>query len=111
MFLTKDRITANGEVAYTREQMDSDIMKIANTFGSDIFNLYSKSFFLPDGTVGEFAQDKLSALTKKLFAAFSNGAELLLSEDDRHIMEIVGDVYLRKYFMAVKKISEKRFLQ
>ena len=111
MFLTKDRITANEEVAYTREQMDSDIMKIANTFGSDIFNLYSKSFFLPDGTVGEFAQDKLSALTKKLFAAFSNGAELLLSEDDRHIMEIVGDVYLRKYFMAVKKISEKRFLQ
>lgn len=109
VFLTRDRITANGEVSYTREQMDNDVLKIANTFGSDIFDLYSKSFFLPDGTVGEFAQDKLSALTKKLLAAFNDGEKLLLSEDDKRLMRIVGDEYLRKYFITVMKIAEQRF--
>lgn len=106
-FLCKDRIGGDGATTYTKRQMESDVLQISNTFGANIFDLLRKSFFLPDGTVGEFAQDKLSALTRKIYDMLQ-GEKSVLSDEDRVLMRLVGDEYLHRYFDVMESIVESR---
>lgn len=78
---------------------------LTSTFAANIFDLYRSSFFMDDGLVGKFAQeklDKIMAKVKRIIIA-SSATEAMTPEDCR-ILELVGDPIAKRYFTSVKKL-------
>jgi energy-coupling factor transporter ATP-binding protein EcfA2 len=89
------------------ERSKSDLERLRNTFGANIFDLYRLSFFMEDGTVGRFASAKIDPVLAKLEKAipriqhrldFKNKS--LTNNDFEEINEIkalIGDCVLLRY--------------
>ena len=70
---------------------------IKETFAANIFDLYRMSFFMNDGLIGEFAQEKI----KKLFNRIDNGETIGIVNE----IKMIGDNRIREFLM--EKYREK----
>lgn len=61
------------------------------TFGLNVFDLYRGLFNTHDGMMGHFAKDKINDLLRKV------DKRSMLSEDDRRIIDLVGDSLIRDF--------------
>ena len=86
VFLKKDPIT--------KKSITVDHEEIGKTFGSNIYTLYKKSFFLNDGLMGEFAEQKIEDIIKDLLAlelkVYSGNRENRYQELKQEI-ELIGE--------------------
>lgn len=79
--------------------LDGCSENVTNTFGCNIFDLYHIPFEMSGGAIGKFAADKI----EKVLAHIRRSADLgrnnvFLSKEERQIVELTGDVFLRDYF-------------
>lgn len=72
-----------------------------NTFGNNIHDLMSDSFFLEDGVVGEFAKDKINSYFSKLKANIS-------SEEIRIVSHEVGEQLIRNKLLLMLHSLERK---
>ena len=89
------------------ERSKSDLERLRNTFGANIFDLYRLSFFMEDGTVGRFASAKIDPVLAKLKKAIpriqhrhDSENKRLTKNDFKEINEIktlIGDCVLLRY--------------
>ncbi len=90
VFLKKDSITGKSTTV--------DHAEIGKTFGSNIYTLYKKSFFLNNGLLGEFAEQKIDNIIKDLLALelkiYSGNRENRYLELDQEI-ELIGEPVIR----------------
>ena len=70
---------------------------IKETFAANVFDLYRMSFFMNDGLIGEFAQEKI----KKLFNRIDNGETIGIVNE----IKMIGDNRIREFLM--EKYREK----
>ncbi len=75
-----------------------DHKEIGKTFGSNIYTLYKKSFFLNNGLLGEFAEQKIEDIIKDLLAlelkVYSGNRENRYQELKQEI-ELIGEPVIR----------------
>lgn len=75
-----------------------------NTFGSNIFDLYHIPFGMRDGAVGQFAADKIETVLSHIRkVADRNGERVVFSKDEKDVIELTGDMFLRDYFSRYMK--------
>lgn len=83
-------------------------MRLHDTFSANIFDLYHSSFFLQEGVVGKFAQDKIDALLKKLTPKFKTTRwgyqeknrkqkRVKLTTEERILVSLIGDPFVAAY--------------
>lgn len=82
--------------------------KFLKTFGSNIHDLLSKNFFLTDGLIGQFAQDRIQNIITQLRA---DGEEILEPSEALKTINLIGEAFLREkllemYYLKYEK--EKR---
>lgn len=70
-------------------QTENILMTQQETFSSNIFELYRNPFFLKEGLIGGFAEQKLQELERKIKAGEDGVAKLI---------SLIGDKRLRMYF-------------
>ena len=93
-FLFRDRKTPLGHLKSSRKSMAEAFAGLHNTFGANIYDLYGLGFFLQDSPMGEFAREKINSVLKKLA---QDGTGRLLDEDDKQLVLLIGDNFIRKY--------------
>lgn len=76
---------------------------LRNTFSANIFDLYRSSFFMKDGTVGEFAKEKVNAALRALAAHIRNNLQepRVLDGANGDTLKMIGDAVLQKYIENV----------
>lgn len=98
----------------SRSYVDEDAKK--QTFAAHIFDLYKDSFFLDQGTMGEFAASKVDALLKKINPPRPDTSkmkneqmmkaaeeyqrklrEITINPDDLKVARLIGDPFLSRY--------------
>lgn len=71
-----------------------------NTFAANIHTLLSDSFFMKDGTMGDFAKNKLNGIIEKL-----NNKKGTISETERQnikkTIKLIGEPIIRKKLMSM----------
>lgn len=71
-----------------------------NTFAANIHTLLSDSFFMKDGTMGDFAKNKLNGIIEKL-----NNKKGTISESERQnikkTIKLIGEPIIRKKLMSM----------
>ena len=83
------------------------IEKSNKTFGCNIYKMFMDSFFLNEnGMIGEFAYNKIEALSRKLL----NKNEIL-TETDRKIIQYIGDDIIQKQLLRLNEKKESRKTQ
>ena len=101
----------NGATLQTLKSFDADKnIRLHDTFAANIFDLYHSSFFLREGLVGKFAQDKIDSLLKKLAPKFkptrygyhtkveeATKTKVKLTKEERVIIDLVGDPFVSAY--------------
>lgn len=76
------------------------LQKSHNTFGMNIHELFTDSFFLQDGLMGEFARTEIHKLIERI----NNEKEPItadLYEDYKKRIKIIGEPFLRKKIMEL----------
>jgi hypothetical protein len=69
---------------------------ISNTFGANIHSLYSDSFFLKGGLIGEFAKEKITNLITEIENAIKEGEIDIPKRDNlTEIINIIGEPLIR----------------
>lgn len=100
-FLCKNKVENKSEVVKNRE--------INNTFGCNIFELFKNSFFLDNGTMGEFSQTKINNILTKV-----NADSLLnFSESDLLVTRQIGDEIIREYIeqLIMNKCDDENIIK
>ena len=101
----------NGASLQTLKSFDADkYIRLHDTFAANIFDLYHSSFFLREGLVGKFAQDKIDSLLRKLMPKFrstrygyhrkvekAKKRRFKLTNEERLIIDLVGDPFVSSY--------------
>lgn len=87
-----------------------------DTFGANIFELYSESFALEQGPVGAFAAGKIEGILKKLAAEVESGlpnpVEKVFNLEERETIASIGDPIVRRYVMSyVRKMGGGGFAE
>lgn len=102
---------------YSVDMMKTDLEKLKNTFGANIFDLYRLTYFLNEGPVGEFAHNKIKNLLRSIAALGAksvglkvmdeNGGtdDLMNLEEIKMLVKIVGDPLLQNYFQNIAKLG------
>ncbi len=103
-FLVSD-LPKNNLIFIDRKDEDLLIVKPENieieTFAANIYALYSKAFFLENGTISEFAYKKLSQLKKDIQSNVNK-------EDTLKLINQIGDTVIKKqYDLYLKKHSNE----
>ena len=85
----------------------SELKRIQNTFGANIFDLYRIPFFMNNGTMGVFAEKKINRIIDLLNQAFPSaqtdqeGNQTQLSQKElreiRELKPLIGDGFLLRY--------------
>lgn len=79
---------------YFNKRMDkiwrTQLDEMDNTFALDIFDLYRIPFFLHNGTIGEFARNKLNIACEKNVVRQKDG-----TDQGEEIIRLIGDDFLR----------------
>ncbi|MGU3376544.1 AAA family ATPase [Chryseobacterium sp. M5A1_1a] len=124
IFTTHDPLTLsdvpNTSVVYLKKEHDysrilenDDIYKMQKTFGANVHELLSDSFFIEDGLMGEFAKKKIQDLV--LYLTFKD--DIPVSEDNKNsieqwdknsalkLIEIVGEPVIRERLQALYDIK------
>lgn len=65
------------------------------SFGSNIFTLFNDAFFLPQGAIGEFAENKM----KELLNDIKNGNNKNNITKIKQRIELIGDDFIKKQFI------------
>ena len=81
-------------------------------FASDLLTLYSDSFFIQDGLIGEFANKKLSEIIKysKNLDKEDNKKDFYIYQDFYEtITEQIGDTYLKQHIKALLERKKRYF--
>lgn len=103
----------HGRDDYSVENMRSDLAKIKDTFGANIYELYQSTYFLNNGPVGEFAHHKIKRLLSSVAAIgaktskrrVKSGDRLMDIEEIRQVIKVVGDPVLQNYFQRLQKLE------
>lgn len=77
---------------------------LTSTFAANIFDLYRSSFFMDDGLVGKFAQEKLDKIMAKARRIISGATTEVMTPEDWRTLELVGDPVAKRYFTSIKKL-------
>lgn len=88
-FIVSDLPRSNLHLLHSREDKEN-IRPNFQTFGANIFELFSQSFFIKDGNIGSFADHKL----KYIISAIQDNIDI---ETKRELMNLIGDDFLKKY--------------
>lgn len=70
-----------------------------NTFASNIFDLYSDSFFMEHGTMGAFAESKVNELLEKLNLSGDKVSKHIVAgelENDLKLSMLIGDPFISR---------------
>ncbi len=82
----------------TRGAITVDHKEIGKTFGSNIYTLYKKSFFLDNGLMGKFAEQKIEDIIKDLLALelnlYSGNRENKYQELGK-VIDLIGEPVIR----------------
>lgn len=101
-FIISDLLNSN-IIYLERETMiknsDKDISKL-RTFGANINELLIDSFFMENGSIGEFAQDRIDYIIKSLNKGKSNETEGRFLKQN---IDIIGDQILREKLLDMYK--------
>lgn len=91
-FIASDIPSSNLILLKTREDEGNFVEreKGFQTFGANIFELFTQAFFIKNGTTGDFADKK----TKEIIDSIRNQATLV---ERKKLVELIGDDFLRKY--------------
>lgn len=65
------------------------------TFGANIFTLFNDAFFLPQGAIGKFAEDKM----KELLIDIKNNNDEKNTTKIKQRIELIGDDFIKKQFI------------
>lgn len=94
----------------------SELKRIQNTFGANIFDLYRIPFFMNKGTMGELAEKKINRIIDLLNQAFSSaqndqeGCQTQLSQtvlqEINDIKPLIGDGFLLRYIENTLRFIE-----
>lgn len=82
-----------------------DQSSLGQTFGANIHSLFKESFFLENGTMGEFAKSKIDGLIKFL-SNDPEEQENLNRETSLNQIQIIGEPIIRNYLLD---LWEKKF--
>lgn len=84
--------------------LDARPKSMANTFGCNIFDLYHIPFGMRDGAVGQFAADKIEGVLSHIrTVADRDGKRVVFSREEKAVIELTGDMFLRDYFNRYTK--------
>lgn len=96
---------------------ESELGRLRNTFGANIFDLYRLSYFMENGTVGRFASVKIDSVLKKLEEAIpriqhslESSGKALTENDLAQINEIkglIGDRVLLRYIEGTLRVANE----
>jgi len=112
--LPKECVIRLNKCAESGNCMVTPISEINQTFASNIYDLFSSSFFM-SATIGEYAKTKIEAVINSL-----TQNEILKEEDKKHIQDVIsviGEPLLRNKLIEMynnkdpeykKKVLEKR---
>lgn len=80
---------------------------IQQTFAANIHTLFKDSFFLKDGLIGKFAQEKIKHLIAKIKNIKEDISEKKMTSIDKDIA-VIGEPFLRKkiYELYISKLPE-----
>jgi predicted ATP-binding protein involved in virulence len=97
IYLTRNPKTKRAEVA------DNEIME--NTFAANIHTLFTNAFFMRDGLLGQFAQDKIDEILSPLFNDVLNESQIM---NMKIMINNIGEPVLRKRLanMLLSKINK-----
>lgn len=74
-------------------------LKICNTFGANIFDLYHESFFMREGSVGLFANEKLKMLREWVLGSERDRQVFRVPQKDvAKVANLIGDEFVGPYF-------------
>lgn len=84
-----------------------DNSKHKQSFGANIYTLLKESFFLENGTVGEFAKAKILGVYEQL--ANNNPLDKIKQNEYQQIINMIGDDIVKKEMqrLYIKKYSDK----
>lgn len=98
-----------GNVCFLKEYEDKETIVVGslagerrNTFGANVYDLFKDGFFLTDGSVGEFAAEKIKSVLQHL----SESPGIMRTSEGmnvRQIASLVGDRVLYGYFNGLRK--------
>jgi len=74
----------NGEITVGKNAEHSE------TFGANIYKLFNDAFFLKEGSIGEFAEEKIKELLKLIYTSADQEKEKIKS-----MINIIGDQFLK----------------
>ncbi len=85
----------------------SELGRLRNTFGANIFDLYRLSYFMEHGTIGKFATEKINRVLRLLNNNISgiqnpqNVSPMQLSQTEwdeiKEILSLIGDTFITQY--------------
>jgi len=87
---------------YLRREKDIQTQRVAyfqETFANNVFELYRNSFFVQQGIVGRFAENKLMSIEERLL----EGKDVPEAE-----IKLIGDVNLQTYFRSLQGDKQKQ---
>lgn len=104
VFLKKEEsVQVGGHIEEAHENR-KQVCAMANTFAANIFDLYKDSFFLDQGTMGEFAADKVDKLLEKLNPKRKDNEteqdyqkRIKIGDNDLKVAKLIGDPFLSRY--------------
>lgn len=80
-------------------------MKNKKAFGTDLLTLYSDSFFINDGLIGKFADEKIKEI---LNYCINNNVERNILDKYKKIAMNIGDDFVRDYVLSVIESQEDK---
>lgn len=93
----------------SEDESENEKIEMGRTFGANINDLISESFFLDGGLMGEYSQFMINELIKNLDNADENLFDEVPNKSLQFLIEEIGEVYLRKSLK--EKYSVKFFKQ
>ena len=107
-FLFRSHERGSRNAISERTNTTIELLRLKNTFGANIFDLYRLSFFMKDGTIGLFAERKIRVLISEINERLSHSLSVdckVKSDDDRslykeqllEIHSLIGDPFLSSY--------------
>ena len=93
---------------YLCEKNENNYTDIKETFASNIFELYRNSFFMKNGMIGAFAEEKVQSLLNRIQNKRRKMNDKVIKEIETEI-EMIGDERVRLYLLheMEKRIDQR----
>lgn len=87
--------------------LDETALNKKDTFAANIYTLFSDSFFLNQGLIGEFAKNKINEVIDTLQYMNDRQLDLRQQEKIKSIIEIIGEPIIKRKLLEMY-YDEKR---